>query len=34
VSEREADEMNELAVRIRNLVRQWLQAHHSHMLMK
>ena len=34
VSEREADEMHELAVRIRDLVRQWLQAHHPHLLEK
>jgi len=28
VSEREAEEMHELAVRIRDLVRHWLQANH------
>ena len=34
VSEREAEEMHELAVRIRSLVRQWLRAHHPHLLAK
>jgi len=34
VSEREADEMHELAVRIGNLVRQWLQANHPDLLAK
>ena len=34
VSEREAKEMLELAVRIRGLVMRWLQEHHSHLLAK
>lgn len=34
VSEREAEEMHELGIRIRGLVRQWLEAHHPHLLKK
>ena len=34
VSEREAKEMLELAVRIRGLLVRWLQEHHSHLLAK
>ncbi len=34
VSEREGEEMHELAVRIRNLVWQWLRAHHAQLLTK
>jgi HEPN domain-containing protein len=34
VSEREAKEMLELAVKIRGIVVRWLQEHHSHLLAK